>query len=365
LTKPTEFKVNRPECERARELAHQAKKAVDAEELTSAISLIEEAIKLDPIASLNGYHSMREELCTQVGQDAPQKASELYNYAIQIKKNGRYRDAAIAYQEAAALDPLFLWPLNNLAWMLATSKERSVRNGKEAVKYATEACEKSNWSCWAFLGTLAAAYAEAGDFERAVGWQQASLELVPEEHRLDQELMLKHFKRHQAYVDEGQPVAAGGSGDEGDGPKHLFRPENTTIEAMQELFQEAYLETAFDDEHDLWVSGDVKVMVRVVNKGSQIAFTAYAQPSRNASLKERLQFVNRVNSSINVVRASVAENGMVIFDYSLPVVGGITKQAVVFALRYFMGATAHAKEECDTDGIFAAKSPGKISFSEN
>ena len=103
----------------------------------------------------------------------------MYSHGYHLAHTGRYRDAALAYQEAARIDPLFLWPLNNLAWMLSTNKDRSVCDGAQAVAFALEVCEKSNWNCWAFLGTLAAAYAASGDLSKAIGWQQANLPFVP------------------------------------------------------------------------------------------------------------------------------------------------------------------------------------------
>lgn len=360
-----EFRVQQPQCERASFLAVHAKKASDAKDFASALALIEEAIRLDPIAALNSFHLLRQELCAQAGRQAVLKASEMYNHAVRLKKMGRYRDARLAYLEAAALDPLLLWPLNNLAWMLATAKDRSVRNGLDAVKYATEVCEKSSWSCWAFLGTLAAAYAEAGDFERAVGWQHASLELVPQEHRLDAELMLKHFRLRQSYVDEGRPVAAGYDDEDGHDCRHLLRPENITLETLRQLFQEAYLEAKIDKDNDLWVVDELKVLVLLAPNGNQIAFRSFAKANENASIMARLQFANRINSSIRLVRATVENNGMMMFDYTVCLVGGITRQALVFALRYFIAAAVVGKEKCDVDCIFGSRLPGRVSFSEN
>jgi tetratricopeptide (TPR) repeat protein len=360
-----EFRVQQPQCERASFLALHAKKASDGKDFASALALIEEAIRLDPIAGLNSFHLLRQELCAKRGQQAVLKAGEMYNHAVRLKKTGRYRDARLAYLEAAALDPVFLWPFNNLAWMLATAKDRSVRNGPDAVKYATKACEKSGWSCWAFVGTLAAAYAEAGDFDRAAGWQQASLELVPTEHRLDAELMLKHFQLRQPYVDEGRPVAAGYDDEEGHDSRKLIRPENISLEALRQLFQEAYLEVNIDKDNDLWVVDELKVLVLLAPNGSQIAFRSFAKANENASMLARLQFANRINSSIRVVRATVENNGMMMFDYTVCVVGGITRQALVFALRYFIAAAVVGKEKCDVDCIFGSRVQGRVSFSEN
>ena len=226
MTASHDFNINQPDSERANVLAFQAMKKAEAEDFSSAISLIEDAIRLDSIAALNRFHALRAELCDSIGQDSPQKAIEKYDHAIHLKKSGRFRDTVMAYKEAASFDPLFLWPLNNLAWILSTSKDESTCNGPEAIRLALEACEKSNWNCWAFLGTLAAAYAAAGDFERAAGWQQAALQIVPEDHRLDSEIMLRHFQSKHRFIDEGHPVAAGSSGkDEENSSTRLLRPE--------------------------------------------------------------------------------------------------------------------------------------------
>jgi hypothetical protein len=57
---------------------------------------------------------------------------------------------------------------NNLAWLLATYPETSVRNGARAVEMAQRAVRLSGGKDPMFIGTLAAAYAEAGRFDEAI-----------------------------------------------------------------------------------------------------------------------------------------------------------------------------------------------------
>lgn len=57
---------------------------------------------------------------------------------------------------------------NNYAWLLSTSPDEVVRNGVEAVRIAKRACELTNYHVTVCIGTLSAAYAEAGDFEAAI-----------------------------------------------------------------------------------------------------------------------------------------------------------------------------------------------------
>ena len=58
--------------------------------------------------------------------------------------------------------------LDELAWLLATFPDSNARDGNEAVRVAERACNLTDRRVPAFLATLAAAYAEAGDFSRAV-----------------------------------------------------------------------------------------------------------------------------------------------------------------------------------------------------
>jgi spermidine synthase len=58
--------------------------------------------------------------------------------------------------------------LNNLAWILASTSNESIRNGSEAVTLAERACDLTQRGEPILLGTLAAAYAAAGRFKEAV-----------------------------------------------------------------------------------------------------------------------------------------------------------------------------------------------------
>jgi Flp pilus assembly protein TadD len=89
------------------------------------------------------------------------------NLANSFANGGKALEAAAQYQEVLRSDPDSLEALNNLAWLLATSEDANVRNGPEAVKLAERACELTHHET-SFLGTLAAAYAEAGRFQDAI-----------------------------------------------------------------------------------------------------------------------------------------------------------------------------------------------------
>src|SRR5262249_19208480 len=67
-----------------------------------------------------------------------------------------------------------------LAWLWATGPD-GVRDGKRAVEAATRACELTDWKENEFLDTLAAAYAEVGDFDKAVEYQKKAVSSLTHE----------------------------------------------------------------------------------------------------------------------------------------------------------------------------------------
>jgi tetratricopeptide (TPR) repeat protein len=65
--------------------------------------------------------------------------------------------------------------LNSRAWLRATCPDASIRNGQLAVADAKKACELDKWILESYIDTLAAAYAEAGDFASAMHYQERAI----------------------------------------------------------------------------------------------------------------------------------------------------------------------------------------------
>ncbi len=96
----------------------------------------------------------------------PGNLGDLHNRAVVETALGRYETAVADYRTVIAADPHSAGSCNNLAWVLATAKDPAVRDGEQAVRYAREAVKMGDNAPW--LDTLAAAYAECGDYPRAV-----------------------------------------------------------------------------------------------------------------------------------------------------------------------------------------------------
>jgi len=96
-------------------------------------------------------------------------------------QTGQPRRAVEQFRKVRTLKPDMPDMLNNLAWLLATSADDTLRDGKEAVECAEHACTLTMNKQTGYIGTLAAAYAEAGRFpeavdtaKRAIGMQNAN-----------------------------------------------------------------------------------------------------------------------------------------------------------------------------------------------
>jgi tetratricopeptide (TPR) repeat protein len=126
----------------------------------------------------SGRHDDAVGLFTRVidaGGESGVLSSALTNRGLVESRRGNWQKAIEDYVDAIRLQPKLASAHNNLAWLLATCPIDALRNGHEAVEHATYACEATGWSRPNCVGTLAAAYAEVGDFQQAVNLQQRVL----------------------------------------------------------------------------------------------------------------------------------------------------------------------------------------------
>ncbi len=82
-----------------------------------------------------------------------------------------YKNALADWQHSGELDPRSSTAISKQAWIFATCVDPTYRDGVKAIAAATKACELTNWNNPTMLSVLAAAHAEAGNFDSAVNWQ--------------------------------------------------------------------------------------------------------------------------------------------------------------------------------------------------
>ena len=100
-------------------------------------------------------------------------------------------EACAQYQRVLELDPDDIAALNDLAWILATCPDDSLRDGAKAVKLAEKAAQLCHSQSPEVLDTLAAADAEAGNFSEAVQTVKNASSLAAAQNRQSLELSLQ------------------------------------------------------------------------------------------------------------------------------------------------------------------------------
>lgn len=96
---------------------------------------------------------------------------------------GEFAKAIANYKKAIAVDPNFDRAHNNLAWILATHPDAKFRDAEDAIRHATKACELTSFSDAGYLDTLAAAHAEAGQFDQAIAREKEALDKASTEEK--------------------------------------------------------------------------------------------------------------------------------------------------------------------------------------
>ena len=179
-------------------------------ELDKALSDIEAVLRLTP--DEEGAYYARAEIKFDQGQTAAALAD--MNEVIRLAPDGvdalcfrgklreelcDYPGALADYQQAVRLDDEDPLAFNNLAWVLAAAPDTRLRDGARALKAATRAVELGGGKDWDSLDTLAAAWAENGNFPAAERCQSDALRLAPPEDRADLQLRLDLYKAKKPY----------------------------------------------------------------------------------------------------------------------------------------------------------------------
>jgi tetratricopeptide (TPR) repeat protein len=145
----------------------------------AALVHYEEAIRLQPNYA-NAYYNRGNVLLTKgrlheaiadletALQIQPNDADAHTCLGNALLRQGSLKEAIAQYEEASALAPNDPHSRNNVAWVLGTSPDASIRDGAKAVEFAQQAVGLSGGRDPKFIRTLAAAYAESGQFSEAI-----------------------------------------------------------------------------------------------------------------------------------------------------------------------------------------------------
>jgi tetratricopeptide (TPR) repeat protein len=133
------------------------------------------------------------------GPKHPDTIGSLHLLSVLVAKKGRFDESKQMIEETIQLLPANEWvSRNSVAWFLATSKYDEIRDGKRALELATQACELTDYKSPTCLDTLAATYAEVGDFASAVKWAERTVELTSDDAQHEKyRIRLQKYQRRE------------------------------------------------------------------------------------------------------------------------------------------------------------------------
>jgi len=169
-------------CNLGSDLARQGR-------VDEAITEYRAALRINP-ASADAHYNLGNALLQEGHADeaiaeyraallaSPADAEAGNNLGNALLSRGQTGEAIAVMQKALEVQPASVTVENNLAWMLATAPEPSLRDGARAVQLARQASQSSGGANPVILHTLAAAYAQAGDFSEAIKTAESALQLA-------------------------------------------------------------------------------------------------------------------------------------------------------------------------------------------
>ncbi len=177
----------------------------------SMIAAIAAALKKDPasiehhfnmgtaLAGAAKYADAEFEFNEVLKQDARHEGALYYKGKVR-ELSGDMAGATDNYRAVLQNNPNMVFAALSLAWIMATSPDARFRDGNAALELASKANELTQKKNPEVLDVLATAYAEAGDFEKAVATAEAALKALPANAPTREEIQarLQFFK-------EGKP----------------------------------------------------------------------------------------------------------------------------------------------------------------
>lgn len=175
-----------------------------------AIQVLDELLANDP----KNWQALRTRGDARLSIKEHSEAVEDYRLAVRIIDALSQESAENEGADEVEASGLY----NNLSWLLSTSTDDSIRNGQEALVLGLKAAEATEYKEAHILSTLAAAYAETGDFENARKWAAQAVELGRAEgheqlEQLEKELesyqQEKAWREEQTTEENEKPLATG------------------------------------------------------------------------------------------------------------------------------------------------------------
>jgi tetratricopeptide (TPR) repeat protein len=121
------------------------------------------------------------------------------NRGLALRDLGEFDKALAAYDEAVRLAPNSASAYHNRAWLRATCPDQRFRDGRKALEDAKTACDLHSWKDYRSLTSLAAAYAELGEFNNAIESQRQAIDVAPDADKKKLQPRLELYQAGKPY----------------------------------------------------------------------------------------------------------------------------------------------------------------------
>ncbi|MFH1299775.1 MAG: tetratricopeptide repeat protein [Planctomycetota bacterium] len=121
------------------------------------------------------------------------------NRAQTYEALGKYPAAIADYKTVTEIDAEYWLPHNNLAFIYAACEQDDLRDGAQSLKHAQLAFDLQPTKYWVNYGALAVAYAELGQFDKAIEMQKEAMERAPDAQKVIAKRRLRLFNEGQPY----------------------------------------------------------------------------------------------------------------------------------------------------------------------
>jgi tetratricopeptide (TPR) repeat protein len=194
----------------AKAYSNRATLYIQAGDLRAALEQYSQSIQLD--GNLVAAQVGRGRVCHQLGR--LEEALVHFTAAVKLEQDdaqivcsradlladmGQYRNAMVDYASAIELNPEFAHAYRNGAWLLATCPDSELRDARNALIGAQRALEFGYGQHHVALDTLAAAQANAGQFDEAIVSLQQALEIAPPSAQQAYEIRMQLYEQQQPY----------------------------------------------------------------------------------------------------------------------------------------------------------------------
>jgi tetratricopeptide (TPR) repeat protein len=194
----------------AKAYSNRATLYIQAGDLRAALEQYSQSIQLD--GNLVAAQVGRGRVCHQLGR--LEEALVHFTVAVKLEQDdaqivcsradlladmGQYRNAMVDYASAIELNPEFAHAYRNGAWLLATCPDSELRDARNALIGAQRALEFGYGQRHVALDTLAAAQANAGQFDEAIVSLQQALEIAPRSARQAYEARMQLYEQQQPF----------------------------------------------------------------------------------------------------------------------------------------------------------------------